>query len=49
MGFPMTRTAKGNEILSHIPAQWAARPHMMNLQSFETSALLAAVESCCEK
>jgi hypothetical protein len=38
----MTRTAKGNEILSHIPSQLAARPHMMNLQIFETPALLAS-------
>jgi hypothetical protein len=41
MGFPMTRTAKGNEILRHIRSQLAARLHMMNLQIFEASASLA--------
>jgi hypothetical protein len=42
MGFPMARTAKGNENLSHIPSQLAARSHMMNPKFLGTSASLAS-------
>lgn len=42
MGFPMARTAKGDEILSHIPSQLAARLHMMNRKILGTSASLAS-------
>jgi hypothetical protein len=37
----MAGTTKGDEIFFHIPSQQAARPHMMNLQIFGTSASLA--------
>ena len=42
MGFPMTRTAKGDEIFFDIASQSAARLHLMNLQIFGTSASLAS-------
>jgi hypothetical protein len=35
-------TAKGDEILFHIPSQEASRLHVMYLQIFGTSALLAS-------
>jgi hypothetical protein len=38
----VARTAKGDEILFHIPSQQAARLHMMNLQILGTSASLAS-------
>jgi hypothetical protein len=38
--FAMARTAKGNEILSHILSQLAARPDMMNLKFLGNSASL---------
>ncbi len=38
----MASTAKGDEILLHIPSQLTARLHMMNLQIFGTSASLAS-------
>jgi hypothetical protein len=38
----MAGTAKGDEISFHIASQLAARLHMMNLQIFGTSALLAS-------
>jgi hypothetical protein len=36
----MARTAKGNEIFSHILSQLAARPDMMNLKFLGNSASL---------
>ncbi len=38
----MTRATKGSQILSYIPSQLAARPHMMNLKLLGTSASLAS-------
>jgi hypothetical protein len=42
MELPMAGTAKGDEILFHIPSQLASRLHMMNLKFFGSSALLAS-------
>jgi hypothetical protein len=42
MDFSMADTAKGYEILFHIPSELAAPLHMMNLQICRTPASLAS-------
>lgn len=42
MDLPVACTAKGDEILFYISSQQAARLHMIDLQIFGTSALLAS-------